>query len=150
MREWLCGIGSMATEADHISLANSNQLLIDHLIEVNDFPDWLTTVSFYKAVHVVEAVFANDLHYHSSSHTNREDRMKRTAKFESIFKNYSHLLTESRTFRYALPPRQRWTVELVKSRLIYKKLYAVEQQSLQFLSQQAAEELSKVQPPPKP
>ena len=115
----------MASETEHIELANSNQKLIDHLIRENSFHDWLATVAFYKAIHVVEAVFANNLHYHSHSHADREDRLKRTARYKAIFTNYSHLLTESRTFRYLLHPTNRLTIETVKSKLIYKRLYAV-------------------------
>ncbi len=55
---WFCNI-NMASEAEHIDLASSNQNLIDHLIHENAFHDWLATVAFYKAIHVVEAVFAN-------------------------------------------------------------------------------------------
>jgi hypothetical protein len=140
----------MASEADHIELANTNQNLIDHLIGENSFHDWLTTVAFYKAVHVVEAVFDNHLHKHSHSHADREDRLKRTTRFELVFKNYLHLLNESRTFRYLLGPPGRLTIETVKSRLIYKRLYAVEQNALQFLSDSGKAALHKIQPPPNP
>jgi hypothetical protein len=138
----------MASEIEHIKLASSNQKLIDHLIKENSFPDWLATVAFYKAVHVVEAVFASHLDRHSNSHAQREDRLKRTAQFKGIFTNYSHLLTEARTFRYLLSPPSRLTIETVKSKLIYKRLYAVEQNSLQFLSTTGKEALVKIEPPP--
>jgi len=138
----------MASEIEHIDLANSNQKLIDHLIHENSFHDWLTTVAFYKAIHVVEAVFANNSNYHSHSHADREEKLKRTARYKAIFTNYSHLLTESRTVRYLLNPRSRLTIETVKSLLIYKRLFAVEQNSLQFLSDRAKKSLVKIQPPP--
>ena len=144
---WCCDT-NMASEAEHIDLANSNQRLIDHLISENAFHDWLATVAFYKAIHVVEAVFANNLHCHSHSHADREDRLKRTTRYRAIFLNYSHLLTESRTFRYLLRPINRLTIEIVKSKLIYKRLYAVEQNSLPFLSDTAKGTLIKIQPPP--
>jgi len=137
----------MASETEHIELANSNQHLIDHLINENSFHDWLATVAFYKAIHVVEAIFANHLHRHSCSHAEREDRLKRTAGFKAVFTNYSHLLAESRTFRYLLHPRSRLTIETVKSKLIYKRLYAVEQNSLQFLSDTGKAALVKIEPP---
>ena len=127
----------MASEAQHIELANSNQKLIDRLINENAFHDWLTTVAFYKAVHVVEAVFANHLQRHSCSHADREHRLKRVPQFSQISRDYSHLLTESRNFRYLLQSPGRFTIETVKSKLIYKRLYGVEQQSLQFLSETA-------------
>jgi hypothetical protein len=137
----------MASEAEHISVANSNQRLIDHLINENDFHDWLATVAFYKAIHVVEAVFANHLHRHSSSHADREDRLKRVSQFKDISKDYAHLLNESRLFRYLLGRPDRITMDDVKSKLIYKRLYGVEQKSLQFLSDLGREALRKVSPP---
>ncbi|MGW8257967.1 MAG: hypothetical protein ACWGMZ_10815 [Thermoguttaceae bacterium] len=140
----------MASEIDHIKLANSNQKLIEHLIVQNLFHDWLATVAFYKAVHVVEAVFANNLHCHSHSHADREMKLTRTARFKAVFKNYKHLQNESRNFRYLIFPNTRLTIDDVKSKLIYKRLYGVEQHSLQFLSQQAVQLLDKVQPPPNP
>ncbi len=137
----------MSSEAAHIDVANSNQRLIDHLIGENDFHDWLATVAFYKAVHVVEAVFAYHLNCHSHSHADREDRLKRVSRFKAISRDYSHLLNESRIFRYLLGPPGRLTIDDVKSKLIYKRLYGVEQSSIQFLSSAGANSLAKVQPP---
>ncbi len=127
----------MASEVEHIELANSNHKLIAHLIGEGSFHDWLATVAFYKAIHVVEAVFANHMQYHSHSHAVREEQLKRSARFKAIFTNYAHLLNESRTFRYLLQPDSRLTFDDVKSKLVYKRLYGVEQNSLQFLSNKA-------------
>jgi hypothetical protein len=137
----------MANEAGHISVANSNQRLIDHLIAEDDFHDWLATVAFYKAIHVVEAVFANSLHCHSCSHADREERLKRVTRFRAISKDYAHLLNESRLFRYLLSRPDRLTMSDVKSKLVYKRLYGVEQNSLQFLSDAGKGTLTQVQPP---
>ncbi len=137
----------MASEKDHIELANSNQALIDHLIKENAFHDWLTTVAFYKAIHVVEAVFANHSGYHSISHTDREEKLNRVTLYKDIARNYAHLLNESRFFRYLLKPSGRLTIEQVKSQLVYKRLYAVEQHSLQFLSNSGKASLSQIHPP---
>jgi len=139
----------MASEQDHIDLANSNQQVIDHLIKEASFHDWLAIVAFYKAVHVVEAVFANHLHRHSCSHSDREERLKKTRSLMVIFKDYSHLLNESRNFRYLLCPPGRMTFEQVRSQLVYKRLYGVEQKAIQFLSDAGKARLAKVQPPPK-
>jgi hypothetical protein len=137
----------MASEKDHIALANRNQQLLDHLIGENSFPDWITTVAFYKAIHVVEAVFANHLSRHSTSHAHREETLSRFTAFEHIAKNFSHLLNESRNYRYLLAPPGRLTMEQVKSQLVYKRLHAVEQQSLPFLSAAGRADLDKVTPP---
>jgi hypothetical protein len=66
----------MANETDHIKLANRNHDILHSLIDEGRFMDWAVTTAFYKAVHIVEAVFANDLHTHSTSHTEREKTLK--------------------------------------------------------------------------
>ena len=61
----------MATESDHISLANHNHGLLLHLLAHGGYPDWAATVGFYKAVHIVEAVFATEVdpgHRHATLH----------------------------------------------------------------------------------
>jgi hypothetical protein len=93
----------MASEADHISLANHNHEFLLQLLQDGAHTDWAATVAFYKAVHVVEAVFAHDLHSHSISHTARESSLK-SPRFKLIFVNYSHLYTASRdTLRTPAP-----------------------------------------------
>jgi hypothetical protein len=50
----------MATEADHIALANKNHDVLLHLLnDVERFPEWVAVAAFYKAVQIVEAVFVN-------------------------------------------------------------------------------------------
>jgi len=66
----------MASEADHISLADRNHDFLVDVLREGRFPDWAATVAFYKAVHVVEAVFAADLGRDSTSHTDREESLK--------------------------------------------------------------------------
>ena len=139
----------MASESEHITLANSNQLLIYHLIDDGRFPDWLVTVAFYKALHVVEAVFCFHLHAHSTSHTDRDERLKRYTRFGPIFKDYQHLFNESIIVRYLSGPPTYLTIEDVKSKLVYKRLLGVEQKSLAFLSDAARAKLVKVVPPSK-
>lgn len=64
----------MPTEADHIALANKNHDVLQHLMQDPErFPEWIVTTAFYKAVQLVEAVFANHGHRQdreaSASHT---------------------------------------------------------------------------------
>ena len=142
----------MATESDHISLANHNHGLLLHLLAHGGYPDWAATVGFYKAVHVVEAVFATDLHRDSTSHTNREETLK-IAKYKGIAKDYSHLLTASRVARYLSAHGQGefhtftdfMDNDGVKS-LIQTRLYGVEQRSLAFLTDAGKKALLKIDP----
>ncbi len=62
----------MSAERDHIALANVNHAALNHLLEdYARFPEWISTVAFYKAVQVVEAVFAASLGMHSNDHKGR-------------------------------------------------------------------------------
>ena len=50
----------MATEADHIALANKNHEVLLYLLkDAARFPEWITVAAFYKAVQIVEAVFVH-------------------------------------------------------------------------------------------
>ena len=130
----------MASEADHISLANRNHDFLVEVLQQGRFPDWAATVAFYKAVHTVEAVFAADLGKDSTSHTDREESLK-VAKYKPIFKDYTHLLTASRIARYLESRGEGKCHQFADfmdaqavNRLVAKRLYGVEQHSLPFLT----------------
>lgn len=142
----------MAAERDHISLANHNHGLLLHLLGHGGYPDWAATVAFYKAVHVVEAVFAADLHRDSTSHSDREESLK-VAKFRPLFRDYTHLLTASRIARYlhaSGPGSFHQFTDFMSNddvkQLVRKRLYGVEQRALAFLTAAGREGLTKVDP----
>lgn len=142
----------MATELDHIRLASRNHHLLAHLVQIGGYPDWAATVAFYKAVHVVEAVFAATLGKHSTSHVDRQATLK-TAAFKSLWKDYSHLAAASRVARYleaedagAFSSFADFMDEDDVKRLIRKRLFGVEQRSLAFLSDAARAALLKIDP----
>jgi hypothetical protein len=92
----------MPSEADHIVLANENQSAMEDLLgEGARFNGWIATIAFYKALHVVEAVFANqplDRERHSANHATREAKIKR--QFPGMWKPYFRLLSASKVARY--------------------------------------------------
>src|SRR5258708_2128241 len=92
----------MASEDSHIAVANRNHAALTHLCaDVNKFGPWVVTVAFYKALHVVEAVFANDRDIgHTHDHGDRELRLKRTRKYENIYKHYAPMMRASLVARY--------------------------------------------------
>ena len=48
----------MPSDSEHLAVAERNLVLINHLLpEINPFGDWLTVIAFYRALHLVEAVF---------------------------------------------------------------------------------------------
>lgn len=92
----------MAKEEHHISAANVNQQTIEHLcLDVNKFGSWVAVVAFYKALHIVEAVFANDSNIqHTSDHPTREHTLKTTHKYKEIYKHYALLSRAATIARY--------------------------------------------------
>lgn len=151
----------MAAEADHIALANRNHdTLLFLLSKVEQYSEWVAIVAFYKAVHVVEAVFAHDLQKHSSSHAIREGWLLQS-KYKSIWKSYYHLSNASRIARYlevspvdgsgSVGPSTTYSqfsdymdAETVRSSLVYKRLRLVEDESQKFLSPAAHAKLKRI------
>ena len=124
-----------------------------HLVnDVDRFPEWVATISFYKAVHVIEAVFANTLNKHSMSHDDRRQTLK-TLQFKKIFNPYDRLLNASRVARYLEDKSTEsnyseftdyMTSETVKNKLVKKYLRFVEQESIKFLSDDQRKQLIKI------
>jgi hypothetical protein len=133
----------MATESDHIACANRTQKTISHLLsDPAVHSPWIATAAFYKALHIVEAVFANDPNIgHSSDHGERESQLKRQRKYEHICKHYLPLERASMIARYlvnvncfdAYLPHEK-----VVSQLLKHHLKQVEKSSLAFLKAPSA------------
>jgi hypothetical protein len=92
----------MASEKVHIECANRTQLTLRQLLaDKETHSPWIAVTAFYKALHVVEAVFANDKSIrHTSDHSARERALKTVRRYEHIYKNYSHLYRASINARY--------------------------------------------------
>jgi hypothetical protein len=92
----------MPSQAAHLALANHNQELIDHLLkDVNRFPDWVTTVAFYRALHLVEAAFAADSDVkHCGDHGTRNEVLKRNRRYSALWKAYQPLWMAANVARY--------------------------------------------------
>jgi hypothetical protein len=94
----------MSSEAVHIECANRTQSTIAYLLtELDSNSPWIATAAFYKALHVVEAVFANDPSIrHTSDHSTRERTLKMNRKFDNIYRHYSPLSRASLNARYLM------------------------------------------------
>ncbi|MDR3619660.1 MAG: hypothetical protein P4L85_09940 [Paludisphaera borealis] len=110
----------MPNEASHLSLANHNQDLLDKLVaEIDAFPDWAATVAFYKALHVVEAVFAcENPARHGADHPTRERVLKSDKKYEHIYRNYRVLYAASMVARYMQDDRTNFSDYLTPQRVV--------------------------------
>lgn len=144
----------MAAEADHIALANKNhEALLYLMIDPEKFPEWITTVAFYKAVQIVEAVFS---HHPStkncSSHPERLNQLKRP-EFVPIFRHFRVLYSASTIARYLHDNANhdsysRFTdylpAEKVIRKIIEKRLRPIEENCIRLLSSSAKQSLSRI------
>lgn len=99
----------MADYLDHIHQAEHNEKFGEHLLsQLPQFRDWLITVSFYAAIHYVEASFAQkpDIGHTEtrapeevSQHQFRQEMVRREFGNE-CWKSYRKLRDASRNVRY--------------------------------------------------
>lgn len=154
----------MASEADHISLANKNHDALVHLLQAGGgivHAEWICVIAFYKAVHVAEAVFANQLNQHSNCHDDRLDRLK-MARFSELFKAFRPLYCASMVARYlvdsgqmkvdpAFKKVQKYSCFTdympaadVQEKLLKKRLKVLEDHAVSLLSADAATRLKRI------
>src|SRR5262245_40016118 len=86
----------MATAGEHRQQAEHNQRFLD-AIDRDQYPDWIATVAFYKALHLVQMLFIKK-GIHAGSHTRRNQALK--LRFRDIWKSYRLLYSYSRLTRY--------------------------------------------------
>lgn len=144
----------MATEADHIALANKNHDVLLHLLNDADrFPEWIAVVAFYKAVQIVEAVFVHKEGRCCHGHQRRLDALK-TRGHKDLYKHYRALWAASSIARYLVdtdvPPKgyssfsDYLSPEDVKNRLIKRRLHGVECAALGLLSEVGRTKLARL------
>jgi hypothetical protein len=105
----------------HEAQAKRNQRLLELLNEhdpTHDFPDWVMTVSFYKALHLAESYFHRKGGRHYKNHIQRNSRM--ATDFPEcegrIWRAYMTLLDLSKDSRYECRPHDWLTAQVQKSR----------------------------------
>ena len=139
----------MPNETTHLAIANHNQQLIELLLpHINDYADWITTVAFYKALHIVEAVLSNDNTIrHGIDHQSRENILKRNSKYKHIYTYYRPLYAASLVARYLSDGYSSFSDYLsptdVRAKVLGHYLHQIEQSSQRFLRNPAS--LSRVQ-----
>jgi hypothetical protein len=140
----------VAAESDHIALANKNHAVLMYLLaKPTDFPEWITTVAFYKAVHIVEAVFVTQLGTNCRGHEGRLTALQKP-RFGSIYIEFRPLWGASSVARYLydndtktaykcfsdfLPP------EKVSEKIVLGRLRKIEQACTSLLSEQGKTDL---------
>jgi hypothetical protein len=92
----------MSLEAEHIAQANRNQAVLEYLLlEPTTCAEWVVVVAFYKALHVVEAIFSRDpVIRHISAHHKRLEKLKVTNAYRSLYAPYRTLWNAASVARY--------------------------------------------------
>jgi hypothetical protein len=103
----------MGTETEHKEKADHNQRFLE-TIDPENYGDWVVTVCFYKALHLVEMLLARDGR-HSDNHRARHDTLKR--EYQDIWRQYLPLYTQSRRARYKVRSISTETLQYVRTRL---------------------------------
>ncbi len=143
----------MPSEQAHIALANRNQQAIDYLLAAKDpFPEWVVSIAFYKALHLVEAVLSRD-GAHTATHEDRERVLKSTHKYEFIYKHYGVLKRASLIARYLKINggqelssfAQYMTIDQVKAQLLALRLKPIEQSVRRMLTDKSAASILSIQ-----
>jgi len=86
----------MGTLVQHAEKAASNQKFLDFISNAG-YPDWTATVIFYRAVHLVEMMFAAD-NSHCNSHEERNAKLQKDHK--DVYEEYHPLYNFARWARY--------------------------------------------------
>lgn len=94
----------MPTESEHIQKTLHNIDAIDYLRAEPKFSDWTAVVTFYAALHIVEAVFFHDKknceRRHGHNHEERESILKGVNSYKNIYLHYRPLQSASIIARY--------------------------------------------------
>lgn len=93
----------MPSKQAHLTAAKQNQVTLDYLLKNDDHLAWAATVAFYKAMHIIEAVFAGDaqsLVAHTDDHKVRNRILKTTNRYRQLWRMYRPLWEASLIARY--------------------------------------------------
>jgi hypothetical protein len=93
----------MPSKEAHIAAAKKNEAALRHLLSGDDHLGWVVTVAFYKALHIVEAVFAVDSKLgvdHTDDHAKRNRILRETVRYSHFWKHYRPLWNLSLIARY--------------------------------------------------
>lgn len=92
------------TKEQHYKQYQQNKSLLNSPVfdaENTQYKDWVVTISFYTAVHLIEKKLAEiNPNHHFTSHKSRNNAMNAASSFRRIAPQYKTLYDESRKARY--------------------------------------------------
>ncbi|GAX90442.1 hypothetical protein [Effusibacillus lacus] len=95
----------MATASDHFDQYKRNRALLGNLATLSPPPwDWMVTITFYAAVHLVEYIIVSKLNKSSENHDQRKKYIAMVSELKPIGKIYMRLEFISHQSRYQCIP----------------------------------------------
>lgn len=96
-------VAEVGTVQEHKAKYTENKEILETLFDANkkSHCNWIATICFYTAIHMVEAKMAKEQNIHSHSHKEREEMMYDCGLFNTkVVQMYKQLESNSRTARY--------------------------------------------------
>ncbi|MEI6541845.1 MAG: hypothetical protein WCO86_20315 [Planctomycetota bacterium] len=94
----------MPNKDSHLRIVHENTAAINWVRQAQPpMPQWVVTIAFYKALHIIEAVFAADKKSpirHADDHAQRNDVLRREPRYSHLWKHYRPLWNDSLIARY--------------------------------------------------
>lgn len=104
----------MPPKSVHLSVARDNELLASHLnMDSGAARGWAATISFYSALHYVEAFFSKS-GKHSADHRTRDSNLYRYPETMKIYDEFCELKSISTSARYfgQYPSKIEYSIEV--------------------------------------
>src|SRR5262249_27748048 len=93
------GVQNLPSEGLHRSLAGENESLAGLLLDVS--PSWSTVVTFYAALHWIDAFLASKIAAHPETHQQRTRYLSQLSELHVIERTYLRLRNGSEDVRYS-------------------------------------------------
>lgn len=92
----------MPTLPEHVDQVDRNQKARKHLDAWGQTPEWVVTVAFYEALHLLEAywAYAGDLGKAHTDHNTRNDLVRSDPRLRAVAVEYKKLFDASIWARY--------------------------------------------------
>lgn len=122
----------MATIQEHLGQWQHNRKFIATIDP--EFPDWMVTVTFYAAMHLVEALLTADGAKDRSRHQDRFQILQHEQRYQKVYESYHVLYDLAHVTRYTATPARWISIERIKSEVIEKLLYPIEKSVRKLLA----------------
>ncbi len=114
----------MASPSSHLKQWKHNRDFIPLVPPTH--ADWLVTVTFYTALHAVDALLNSDNVPRLTSHDARNSVLMKTTVYQKIWKHYSPLYSLSRAVRYLAEPDLWIDYFKAEEQILRRCLYPIE------------------------